>query len=285
MQLPNARVIGIMGLLVIMEAAPKIGVAAPRDRDHAAGQEAANGNGGPALPVSQMQVSGTTNNFTVSAQHADVLSLLKLVFDQAHRQFVPDASVTGDVTFALSGQRFDGVLAAICKQAFLRYDVDKNGVYQFRRDDEALRSLILKTRAINVVLQEQLRRMGYAVPSAVAANSFAAGGFGGGMSGGRAFGRSLSSSGVTQDSYELGRGEAGGAPAGVSRDQNAAAGLSKTQKDTALSLQASKRSNPRVRGAAEPQGPQSSTGPQGGARPTGKHSSIWGQQRAATCQA
>ena len=215
-----------------------------------------------------MQVSGTTNNFTVSAQHADVLSLLKLVFDQAHRQFVPDASVTGDVTFALAGQKFDVVLASICKQAFLRYDVDKNGVYQFRRDDEALRNLILRTRAINTALQEQLRRMGYTVPSGNGVNSFGAGGFGGGMPGGGAAGRSASpaynlSGRLVQDGYGRGRESESSLLADVSRDQNVVAGLSKTQKEPSSSVQASKRSDTRTRVAGVPQGVQGQQGPQG----------------------
>ena len=134
-----------------------------KEVDKAETQESAVGNDVSAAS-SVLQVSGTTNNFTVSAQHADVLSLLKLVFAQTHRQFVPDASVTGDVTFSLAGQKFDTVLSAVCRQAILRYEVDSNGIYQFRRDDEALRTLLLKTQTINRVLQEQLRRMGYTVP-------------------------------------------------------------------------------------------------------------------------
>ena len=281
MRLLNARGIMTAGLLMVMGSAPSLGVAAPRDRDHAVAQEGVNGNGPAPLPASQIQVSGTTNNFTVSAQRADVLSLLKLVFDQAHRQFVPDASVTGDVTFALSGQKFDVVLASICKQAFLRYDVDKNGVYQFRRDDDALRNLILRTRAINAALQEQLRRMGYAVPVGSAGSSFGAGGFGGGMSGGGVAGRTASSAHnfsnrLMQDSYGRGRESESNLSAGVSRDQNAV-GLSKTQKEPAPSQQspfqqsssqqspsqAPKRSEARARSANGPQGVQGPQGPEG----------------------
>ena len=146
------------------ETLDTIAIAAPDAAEKQAGAE--NQNVAPSASVSVLQVTGTTNVFTISAQHADVLSLLKLVFDQAHRQFVPDAGVSGDVTFALSGQRFDTVLASICRQTFLRYEVDKQGIYQFRRDEESLRDLLLKTQAINNVLSEQLRRMGYAVPSA-----------------------------------------------------------------------------------------------------------------------
>jgi hypothetical protein len=258
MQLLNARLTIIAGLLVAMGVAPSSGIAAPHDRDHPVAQESANGNGTPSLPASQMQVSGTTNNFTISAQHADILSLLKLVFDQAHRQFVPDASVTGDVTFALSGQKFDTVLASICKQAFLRVDVDKNGVYQFRRDDEALRNLILKTRAINAVLQEQLRRMGYAVPSGGPGTGFGTGGFGGG---GRP--TSPSSNGVTQGIYGRSQGSGVSDQASVSRDQNSVAGQSKTQPDPVLSAPAAKRSDMRVRSSIGAQGPQGSAGPFG----------------------
>lgn len=149
-----------------------------------AAQEASVGGGNmPTMPTGILQVSGSTNSFVISAQRADVLSLLKLVFNQAHRQFVPDASVTGDVTFALNGQKLETVLEAVCKQAFLRYDIDRNNIYQFRRDEQALRNFILKTQIINTALQEQVRRMGYTVPQNVITglSSGAPGGrFGGG---------------------------------------------------------------------------------------------------------
>ncbi len=142
-------------------------------------QEPASGSGiMPTMPAGALQVSGSTNSFVISAQRADVLSLLKLIFNQAHRQFVPDASVTGDVTFALSGQKLETVLDSVCKQAFLRYDIDRNNIYQFRRDEQALRNFILKTQVINTALQDQVRRMGYTVPQNAAA------GFGGGAQGG-----------------------------------------------------------------------------------------------------
>ena len=175
-------------------------------------QEAGGGStSAPAVPVSVLQVSGNTNSFVISAQHADVLSLLKLVFNQAHRQFVPDASVTGDVTFALNGQRLETVLESICKQAFLRYDIDQHNIYQFHRDDAALRNFLVKTQMINSVLLEQMRRMGYATPGATAnslalsaggqsalgmnapaSRSFGQGGFGGGGSGGSIVGQGYS---------------------------------------------------------------------------------------------
>lgn len=160
----NAAMIRVTGILIAFGVMNTAALAAPNATEKQAGAE--NQSAALSAPVSVLQVTGTTNSFTISAQHADVLSLLKLVFDQAHRQFVPDASVTGDVTFALSGQKFDTVLASICRQTFLRYEVDKQGIYQFRRDEEGLRNLLLKTQTINNVLSEQLRRMGYAVPSA-----------------------------------------------------------------------------------------------------------------------
>ncbi len=154
-------------------------------------QEAGTGGNMPSMPSSVLQVSGSTNSFVISAQRADVLSLLKLVFHQAHRQFVPDASVTGDVTFALSGQKLETVLDAICRQAFLRCDIDRNDIYQFRRDEQALRNFILKTQVINTALQEQVRRMGYTVPQNLTAGTPGLAlnnGLGGGAQGG-GFGR------------------------------------------------------------------------------------------------
>lgn len=115
------------------------------------------------LPVdpSILQVTGTTNNFTISAQHADVLVVLKLLFAQAHKQFVPDATVTGDVTLSLTNQRFETALNAICTQALLKYTVDTDLVYRFQRDNAALGRLIVNTQNINSLLLERLRKMGY----------------------------------------------------------------------------------------------------------------------------
>src|SRR5579871_1436737 len=147
---------------------------------------------GPSL----LQVTGTTNHINISASHADVLSVLKAIFEQSHQQFAADPSVNGDVTMVLNGQPFSVVLGSVCKQTFLRYDIDKNGIYQFKRDDQAIREGFAHIRIINGEIAEQLKRLGFTlVPSGQAGNTNAyaftdtgtggtggVGGFGGGQS-------------------------------------------------------------------------------------------------------
>jgi hypothetical protein len=146
-----------------------------------------------ASPVpSLLQVTGTTNRFNITASHADVLSVLKAIFEQSHQQFVPDTSVNGEVTLVLNGQPFSVVLASVCKQTFLRYELDKNGIFQFKRDDQAVREGFARIRVINGEIAQQLQRLGYTLaPSGQNGNVFifrpgisngvaAGGGFGGG---------------------------------------------------------------------------------------------------------
>jgi hypothetical protein len=177
----------------------------------------------PAVP-SVLQVTGTTNRFNVSASHADVQSVLKAIFEQSHLQFVPDTSVNGEVTLVLTGQTFSVVLASVCKQTFLRYNVDKNGIYQFTRNDQALSEEFARMRAINGVIADQLRRMGYQLlPTGQAGTGNGAyylqgapGGQAGGFSGGGRVGGGTGGSGLGSRGY--GRGAA--AP----RDRNGADG-------------------------------------------------------------
>ncbi len=295
----NVALIQITGTLLLLgmlhtssfaapEALNTIALAMPGATEKQAGAE--NQNVTPPATVSVLQVTGTTNVFTISAQHADVLSLLKLVFDQSHRQFVPDASVTGDVTFALSGQRFDTVLASICRQTFLRYEVDKQGIYQFRRDEEGLRNLLLKTQAINNVLSEQLRRMGYAVPSVqfganeasrgralsssqaapgAAANSGTGAGQRGGFGGGGGFGRNDSGYAGGQGANTPGSSQssgdiiAGRRSADIGKDErgdNANAKIMARRKpDDQSGVEGSQKPSP-VNGAGAEPGPSGSAG-------------------------
>ncbi len=118
----------------------------------------------PVQVASVLQVSGSATRFSISAQHADVKNALKLIFDQAHRQFTPDGSVAGNITLTLTGQTFSVVLDAVCRQTFLRWKIDKDGIYQITRDDEAVRQLVARTRMVNALLREQLARLGYDVP-------------------------------------------------------------------------------------------------------------------------
>lgn len=134
----------------------------PTVQDQGVGQ---NISQAPVQVASVLQVSGSATRFTISAQHADIKNALKLIFDQAHRQFAPDGSVAGNITLALTGQSFSAVLDAVCRQTFLRFMIDKNGIYQITRDDEAVRKLVARTRVVNALLGEQLARLGYDVPA------------------------------------------------------------------------------------------------------------------------
>jgi hypothetical protein len=176
----------IAGALLVGLAAA---LPATADHDAEAGQVSSSTQLTPPTPA-LLQVTGTTNRFNIAANHADVQSVLKAIFEQAHQQFVPDTSVNGEVTLVLTGQPFNVVLASVCKQAFLRYEIDKNGIYQFQRDDQALREGFARIRMINAALAEQLRALGYQlVPIGQAGPNNAygvGGGFGGGGYGGNA---------------------------------------------------------------------------------------------------
>jgi hypothetical protein len=114
-----------------------------------------------AVPAS-LHVTGTATRFTVSAFRADVQEVLKLVFDQAGKQFVVDKEVTGQVTLRLTGQPLEYVLQAICQQTLLTYRLDmRSSVYRFMRDDEAIKNAFARMRAVDSLLREQLRNLGY----------------------------------------------------------------------------------------------------------------------------
>lgn len=124
---------------------------------------AQNGNTAPA--VSTLHVTGKAGRFTVLADSADVRSALKLVFDQAEKQFVLDSSVTGQVTLRLTDQPFRTVLTALCEQAFLKWEYDaENGIFHFSRDEEAVKAAFTRLRTLNTLLRQQLRLMGLDIP-------------------------------------------------------------------------------------------------------------------------
>lgn len=145
-------------------------------------------------PPATLQVTGTTQAFSVSANRAEVQDVLKMVFDQGQRQFTLDANATGTVSLRLINQPLKSVLDAVCSQAFLKFQI-KNGVFVFSRDEEAVRRAIAQIKMWNVQLQTQLQALGLDIPPA--ANFYAqsrgggapgpqgpqGGGFGGGTSG------------------------------------------------------------------------------------------------------
>jgi hypothetical protein len=137
-----------------------------------------------APPTSTLQVSAKMGRYTLDANNASVLSVLKALFDQAERQFVPDNSVTGTVTLRLTGQPFRTVLDAICAQTFLHYRLAQNGVFYIQRDDEAVKNAFTRIRGLNVQMLNQLHTMGIDVPvynlGLNNSNVPGGGGFGGG---------------------------------------------------------------------------------------------------------
>ena len=157
----------------------------------AAGNESPQQNGAPfenvAPAPSILQVGGTPSRVTISANRADVRSVLKLLFDQVHRQFIPDSSVAGEVTMSLQDQPFNVVLNAVCQQTFLRYTVETNtGIFHFTQNLDAVKNAISRMNAMNGLIRNQLQNFGYTVPSTPLMNNNAGvnrqpgNGFGGG---------------------------------------------------------------------------------------------------------
>lgn len=146
------------------------------------------------------KVSGNSSHITISADHADVLSVLKLVFAQAHQQFAPDGSVGGDITLELRNQTFDTVLKAVCHQAMLTYTLDHNGIYQLKFDARALSEAVVRMRMNDSVMNNNAmlqNNLGF-TPMGAGGRGYASGGLpgapggiagvGGGGFGGGGFG-------------------------------------------------------------------------------------------------
>ncbi|MCW3054507.1 MAG: hypothetical protein JWN14_3677 [Chthonomonadales bacterium] len=115
-------------------------------------------------PVSKLQVTGNMEKFSVDADHADVQSVLKAIFSQAHAQFTTDNSVVGQVTLSLSGQSLPTTLDAVCKQLLLRYQKNANGIYVFDQDALAVKVAIVRLQDQNALLRQQLRYFGLNLP-------------------------------------------------------------------------------------------------------------------------
>lgn len=120
----------------------------------------------PAPPPATLQVTAKAGRYTVVADRADVQSVLKLVLDQAEKQFYLDGTVSGQVTMRLVAQPLRTVIDAICAQTLLRYRYDPmTTIYRFERDEEAVRTTIMRVRLSNAILRQQLRQMGLDVPN------------------------------------------------------------------------------------------------------------------------
>ena len=101
-------------------------------------------------------MTGSESRFTLSANHADVQDTLKLIFDQANKQFFLDSTVCGQITMRLNDQPLSVTLDAICKQTFLHYRLDANtGITYFERDETAVRAAFTRLRALDANLRDQ----------------------------------------------------------------------------------------------------------------------------------
>lgn len=119
-----------------------------------------------AKPVGTLQVTGTNSRFTISANRAEVTDALKLLFDQAEKQFVLEGNITGTVTLRLNEQPLGVVLPAICRQAFLKFRFDPvSGIFHIERDEASVRAAFQQLRNLDAELRNQLRLMGLSLPN------------------------------------------------------------------------------------------------------------------------
>jgi hypothetical protein len=119
----------------------------------------------PLSAGARLQVSGAPNSISIDVERSDVQSALKSVLKQAGKQFVPDATVTGQVTLLLTDQPLDTVLKAICDACYLKYTRDPSGIYRFTRDEAAIKRAFTQLKELNSQLRAQLRAQGLDVPS------------------------------------------------------------------------------------------------------------------------
>jgi len=119
----------------------------------------------PLAAAARLQVSGASNVISIDVERSDVQSTLKAVLKQAGKQFVPDATVTGQVTLLLTDQPLETILKAICDACYLKYTKDPAGVYRFTRDDAAIKKAFTELKDLNAQLRAQLRSLGLDVPS------------------------------------------------------------------------------------------------------------------------
>ena len=131
-----------------------------------------------ATATSRLRITGDKANFSVDADHADVLSCLKSLFSQAGKQFDADPAVGGQVTLQLNSQPLEVVLASVCKQAFVKYRLDAaTGIWHFEADDVAIKAAFRRIQDLNENLKQQLRALGLdvdLVPTASEAMKFSA---------------------------------------------------------------------------------------------------------------
>ena len=149
-------------------------------------------------PYSSLIVSSKAGLFRVEADHADVQSVIKQLFEKGDRQFNLENGLTGIVTLRLTEQPLRVILDEICRQTFIQYHFDATtGIYRFERNQQALRAAIMRLQSLNSLVRQQLGMMGLNInpvsvhslselPTASAGNKIPAAGSGLG-GGGNAF--------------------------------------------------------------------------------------------------
>ncbi len=161
LSLKNRGIVSILATALLWGA-----VSVPAQAQQNQSQLAQNSVQNYQKPVGTLQVTGTIEKFTLSANRADVMDTLKLVFEQAEKQFVPVGAITGTVTLRLTEQPLVTTLNAICKQTLLRFRFDANsGIFFIERDDPAVRDAIQRLRQLDTEMRNQLRLLGLSLPN------------------------------------------------------------------------------------------------------------------------
>ncbi len=120
-----------------------------------------------AQVAGEKSISGTINSLTVSADHANVKSLLLAVFKQVGMQFIPNDTVKGEVTLNIVNANLNSVLKDICDEDALTYTVDDKGVYRFTQNVAAMRARLFAQRTNGMLLLRQLKQFGYNVSAPI----------------------------------------------------------------------------------------------------------------------
>ncbi len=155
---PGKRVLMVSGAaLLMLLLAPCV---------HADPDSSGKSQAGPVTQsASRLQVTGSRQQFSIEADHADVQSALKAVFVQAGKQFDLNNNVAGQLTLKLDSQSLDTVLSSIGRQTFLKYHVDgTSGIYHFEQDTDAVKAAFTRIDTLNVLLRQQLRDIGLDLP-------------------------------------------------------------------------------------------------------------------------
>ncbi len=112
-------------------------------------------------PPSSLTITSKAGLFRVEADHADVQTVIKQLFEKGDRQFNLENGISGIVTIRLIEQPLRVILDEICRQTFLLYHFDgKTGIYRFERNEQALHTAISRLQSLNTYARQQLDMLG-----------------------------------------------------------------------------------------------------------------------------